>query len=137
MTPALGFGLDHDQIEGQHPVAIHLLKQWGEVADYFYADFTPLTPYSLENNTWMAWQWNREDEGTGVIEAFRRESSPFTTAQLKLRGLDPAAHYTVKNLDSSQSTEFSGKALMEEGLSVTLRDQPASALLTYRRIAQK
>jgi alpha-galactosidase len=137
MTPALGFGLDHDQIEGQHPAAIHLLQQWRNVADYFYADFMPLTPYSLENNEWMAWQWNRPDEGTGVIEAFRRESSPFTTAQLKLRGLDPAAHYTVKNLDSSQPTEFSGKVLMEEGLAVTLRDQPASALLTYRKIPQK
>jgi hypothetical protein len=85
----------------------------------------------------MAWQWNRSDDGTGVIEAFRRESSPFTTAQLKLRGLDPAAHYTVKNLDSSQPTEFSGRVLMEEGLAVTLRDQPASALLTYRKIPQK
>ena len=28
MTPALGFGLDHEQIEGQHPAAIHLLQQW-------------------------------------------------------------------------------------------------------------
>jgi hypothetical protein len=72
-----------------------------------------------------------------MIEAFRRESSPFTTAQLKLRGLDPGARYTIRNLDSSESTEFSGRVLMEEGLSVTLRDQPASALLTYRKIAQR
>jgi hypothetical protein len=84
----------------------------------------------------MAWQWNRQDEGTGVIEVFRREGSPFTTAQLKLRGLDPAAHYSVKNLDSLQSTEFTGKVLMEEGLPVTLQSQPDSALLMYRRSAQ-
>jgi hypothetical protein len=58
-------------------------------------------------------------------------------AQLKLRGLDPGAHYTVTNLDSSQSTEFSGKVLMEDGLLLTLQDQPASASLTYRKIAQK
>ncbi len=121
MTPAVGFGLDHKQIEGQHPVAIHLLKQWREVVDYFYADFTPLTPYSLDSNSWMAWQWNRHDEGSGVIEAFRRESSPFPTAQFKLRGLDPSAHYSVTNLDSSQSTEFTGKVLMEEGIPVTLQ----------------
>jgi alpha-galactosidase len=137
MTPALGFGLDHNQIEGQQPVAIRLLKQWGDVVDDFYADFIPLTPYSLENTEWIAWQWRRADEGTGVIEAFRRESSPFTTTQLKLRGLDPGANYTVENLDSLQSAEFSGKVLMEEGLSVTLRDQPASALLRYRKIAQR
>ena len=118
-------------------MALHLLRQWRQVADYFYADFTPLTPYSLDSSNWMAWQWNRQDEGTGVIEAFRRESSPFPTAQLKLRGLDPLAHYSVTNLDSSQSTEFTGKVLMEEGLPVTLQSQPASALLTYRKRAQK
>ena len=137
MTPALGFGLDHQQIEGQHPIAVHLLKQWSYVVDYFYADFIPLTPYNLESSTWMAWQWNRKEEGSGVIEVFRRESSPFTTAQFKLRGLDPAAHYSVKNLDSSASTEFTGKVLMEEGLAVTLQDQPASALLMYRKSTQK
>ena len=73
----------------------------------------------------------------GVIEAFRRESSPFTTAQFKLRGLDPSAHYSVKNLDSLQSTEFTGKVLMEEGIPVTLRNQPASALLMYSKSAQR
>ena len=137
MTPAVGFGLDHQQIEGQHPIAIHLLKQWREVVDYFYADFNPLTPYSLDSNNWMAWQWNRQEEGSGVIEVFRRDSSPFPTAQLKLHGLDPAAHYSVTNLDSSQSTEFTGKVLMEQGLPVTLQNQPASALLMYRKNAQK
>jgi hypothetical protein len=42
----------------------------------------------------------------------------------------------VKNLDSLQSTEFTGKVLMEEGLPVTLQSQPDSALLMYRRSAQ-
>ncbi|WP_158750428.1 alpha-galactosidase [Acidobacterium sp. S8] len=137
MTPALGFGLDHQQIEGQHPIAVHLLKQWRDIVDYFYANFIPLTPYSLESSTWMAWQWNRPEDGSGVIEVFRRENSPFTTAQFKLQGLDPAAHYSVKNLDSPASTEFTGKVLMQEGLAVTLQDQPASALLMYRKSAKK
>jgi alpha-galactosidase len=137
MTPALGFGLDHQQIEGQHPAAVHLIQQWRQVADYFLADFIPLTPYSLDTNAWIAWQWNRQDGDTGVIQAFRRETSPFPTAVLKLRGLDPAAHYSVTNLDSSQATEYTGKVLMEEGLPVTLQSQPASALLTYKRSASR
>ena len=85
----------------------------------------------------MAWQWNREEAGSGVIEVFRRESSPFTTAQFKLRGLDPTSHYSVKNLDSSAPADFTGKVLMEQGLPVTLQDQPASALIMYRKSAQK
>jgi alpha-galactosidase len=137
MTPALGFGLDHQQIEGQHPAAIHLLQQWRQVADYFLADFIPLTPYSLDDNAWIAWQWNRQDGDAGVVQAFRRETSPFPTAQLKLRGLDPLAHYDVTNLDSSKSMEYTGKVLMDEGLPVTLPSQPASALLMYKKSASK
>ena len=137
MTPAVGFGLDHEQIAGQHQTAARLLGQWRQVVDFYYGDFTPLTPYSLENNTWMAWQWNQPDEGTGVIAAFRRENSPFTNAQFKLRGLDPTARYIVRDLDSSQSTEFSGEVLMEAGIPISLRNQPASALLMYRKSTQR
>ena len=50
----------------------------------------------------------------------------------KLRGLDPTARYIVRDLDSLQSTEFSGKVLMETGVPISLRNQPASALLMYR-----
>ena len=133
MTPAVGFGLDHQQIEGQHPVAIDLLKRWREVADYFYADFNPLTPYTLQSSAWIAWQWNREKDGSGLVEVFRREGSPFTKARFRLRGLDAAAHYTVKNMDSPGTTEFTGKALMEDGIPVTLEKQPESALIGYRK----
>ena len=135
MTPAVGFGLDHEQLSGQHQAATRLLGQWRQVVSYYYGDFTPLTPYSMESNAWLAWQWNLADEGTGVIEAFRRENSPFTNAQFKLRGLDPTARYIVRDLDSLQSTEFSGKVLMETGVPISLRNQPASALLMYRKSA--
>jgi alpha-galactosidase len=137
MTPAVGYGMDHQQIEGQHPKAIALFKQWRSVVDYFYNDYYPLTPYSLENNAWVAWQWNRSKDGSGVIQVFRHEDSPFTTARFRLRGLDPAAHYRVENMDSAQATELTGKALMEEGLPVTLAHQPDSALIRYQQSMQQ
>ena len=136
MTPGLSFGMDHAQISGQRKVIQRMFDQWKEAVDFFYGDFVPLTPYSVETTAWMAWQWNRPELGTGIIQAFRHEDSPFVTAQLKLRGLYPDARYVVKNLDSSELTEATGKSLMEEGLAVTLRNQPASALLMYKKSIQ-
>ena len=136
MTPAVGFGMDHEQIRGDREIIQRLFGQWSKIVGFYYGDFVPLTSYSTESTTWTAWQWSRPEAGTGVIQAFRREDSPFITGQFKLRGLDPNASYIVDNLDSMQSTEWSGKALMEEGLPITLKDRPASALLMYRRNAE-
>lgn len=135
MTPALGFSMDHEQISGKREMAEQLLGQWREIAQLYFGDFIPLTPYSVSSDSWMAWQWNRPEGDRGVVEVFRRETSPFTTAQFKLRGLDPGARYIFTNLDSAESTEFSGKVLMESGLLVALKTQPASCLLTYKKVA--
>jgi alpha-galactosidase len=70
-----------------------------------------------------------------MIQAFRREDSPFFTAQFKLRGMDPSAHYVVKNLDTEQELEFTGKQLMEEGLPVSIHDRPGAVILMYKKTA--
>ena len=54
----------------------------------FYGDFWPLTPYSLENNVWMAWQFDRPEAGEGVVQAFRRAENGDESATFRLRGLD-------------------------------------------------
>ena len=89
-----------------------------------WGDFWPLTPYSLENNVWIAWQFDEPEEGEGVVQAFRRAKSEEATKIFKLVGLDPNARYVVTNLDTEVPTETSGQALMETGLSVEIKDQP-------------
>jgi alpha-galactosidase len=115
---------------------LRLIAQWREADSLYYGDFFPLTPYSLDTNAWIAWQFNQPEQGTGVIQAFRRQDSPFDSAQLKLRGLDPAAHYVVKNLDTSLESQFTGSQLMREGISVPIRTEPGAAVLLYRRKMQ-
>ncbi len=133
MTPALGFAMDPDQVGTRQEILERLIAQWRDIADFYYGDFTPLTPYSVDSNAWIAWQFNRPDLGTGVIQAFRHDTSPFASAQFKLRGLDPAARYLVKNLDTSQEVDFTGKELMEEGIPVSIQSEPGAVILTYRR----
>jgi alpha-galactosidase len=110
-----------------------LYGQWREIGKYYTGDFYPLTPYSLENNVWMAWQFNRSDIGEGMVQAFRRADSFYESARLKLHGLDPDANYTITNFDFPDKTSMTGKELMEKGLPVTIADQPGAVVITYQK----
>ena len=55
------------------------------------------------------------------------------SARLKLQGLDEKASYTVTDLDTGKAQTLSGGELMQSGMPVTLKNQPESALLVYRR----
>ena len=68
-------------------------------------DYYPLTPYSRELNRWIAWQFNRPEQGDGVIQAFRRPQCAEEAARYILRGLDPQLRYAVTDLDTAQSAD--------------------------------
>ena len=52
----------------------------------------------------------------------------------KLRGLDPAAQYTVSNLDTPGKAQLSGRELGEKGLPVAIRDQPGAVIMVYKKV---
>jgi alpha-galactosidase len=96
-------------------------------------DYYPLSAYSLAHNQWIAWQFNRPEEGDGVVQAFRRTDCGEATQTYRLRGLDPAAVYDVTNFDSEAAAAMSGKDLMEKGLTVEINDTPGAAVMLYTR----
>jgi alpha-galactosidase len=112
------------------------VDEWREVAPNYYGDFYPLTSWTYAMDTWMAWQFDRPEEDQGVVQAFRRPQSPLTAAQFKLRGLDPAATYVLQNHDVAGTTEISGRELLEQGLSVVVKDRPGAAVITYKKKSQ-
>lgn len=99
-----------------------------------HGDFCPLTPWTRDDKTWMAWQFDRPEAGEGVVQVFRRHESFYESARLKLRGLDPQARYSVTNLSMAVGTEVSGRDLLENGLSVGLAEKPAAAVVSYKRL---
>jgi alpha-galactosidase len=131
--PAFGFCWDVRRPGVDWAKFRRLVDDWRKVAPCFLGDYYPLTPYSLSEEVWIAWQFDRPDLGEGIIQAFRRKESPYTSARLKLRGLDPAARYAVTNLDTPGSAEMTGRELVEQGLQTAIADQPGSAIITYRR----
>jgi len=135
-APSLGCGIDLRVKEIDYDKLRKLVAQWREVSKHYYGDFYPLTSYSLDNSVWMAWQFDGPPPGEGVVQAFRRPDSLYEAARFRLRGLDPAAEYTVTNLDENKPVRLSGRALLDEGLLVAIPDRPGVATLTYKAAGQ-
>jgi alpha-galactosidase len=111
-----------------------LVEEARQMQPYFFGDYYPLTPYSLADSDWLAMQWNRPEEGDGVVLAYRRPACAGDSLRLRLRGLDPAAQYEVRNLDEAAATQAAGKGLLDAGLPITLAGKPAAAVIRYRRL---
>ena len=101
--------------------------------DLLYSDFYPLTEFSLEDDVWMALQFDRPATGSGVVLVFRRPAARAATMRFILHGLDAGRHYRIENFDLSRTEQLSGKSLMEQGLELSLSDAPASAIVHYER----
>jgi hypothetical protein len=101
--------------------------------DLLYSDFYPLTEFSLENDVWMAFQFDRPAVGSGVVLVFRRPDAQAASMRLTLHGLDTGRHYRIENFDRSGQEVLSGASLMHRGLLFSLSDAPSSAIVHYER----
>ena len=100
---------------------------------FYYGDYYPLTKNIRDNSVWIAWQFDRPEQGDGVVQAFRRNTSVYETGRAEARGLDLNCMYEVIDLDRGQPRQFSGKELLEKGLPVTISNQPGAVAITYRK----
>ncbi|MCX7598701.1 MAG: alpha-galactosidase [Armatimonadetes bacterium] len=112
---------------------VRALKEEQRVRAYFEGDFYPLLSYSLADDVWAAWQFDRPDLGEGMVVAFRRQNSPLTGMTARLRGLSPRATYEVRDVDGRRGWKATGRELMDKGLSITISHQPGSRMFLYRR----
>ena len=130
ICPCFGIGVDVRQEGNDYALLRRMYSDWRKVSKSMLADYYPLTPYSPSNNAWIGWQFNSPEEGEGVVQAFRRAENPDVSVRVKLHGLDPAAQYTVADLDSAESQRLSGQELMARGLTVNLPKAPAAKIVT-------
>jgi alpha-galactosidase len=99
--------------------------------DLLYSDFYPLTDYSLAADVWIAFQYNRPEPGTGVLEAFRRPGAPAPVRSFPLKGLNAGGRYRLKNLASGEVEVRTGRSLMGDGVMITLGSAPGAAIVSY------
>ena len=130
------FDQRQDDIDWQR--LMNMIEQRKLYAENYYGDYYPLTPYSLEKNAWIAWQFNLPSKGTGMIQAFRREESDTESMRLPLHGLELKAKYRITQLHKEAKTlELTGKELMDYGVPLTLPEKPSALFVIYEKIKEQ
>ena len=126
-----GFGLCNVPFDAR---VVKAYAECRKIAPLMLGDYYPLTPYNLQLDQWIAWQFHRPEQGDGVFQAFRREKSAEAAKTFRLKGLDPAATYEVKNFDVVGAVKVSGKDLMDPGLTVKIGEKRGSAVIAYQAL---
>ena len=134
MCPAFGIACDVRREDVDWTQYRRLVSDWRRISPYFLGDFYPLTPHSLAEDAWIAWQFDRPDLGEGMVQAFRRKQSIYESARLRLHGLDPDARYVLSNLDVPGPKELTGSQLMGQGVPLSINNRPGAAVLVYERL---
>jgi alpha-galactosidase len=157
-APGLGFGLFNvagtkDQVGSFIPADFPFewlraeVEKLKRVRPFYYGDYYPLLPCSSNvdctagessersaASEWAAWQFNRPENGDGMVQAFRREKSDDLAKDLRLRGLDEAANYEVTDLDAMAPKTIRGRDLMQKGLHIEVTGKPGAEIITYKKV---
>jgi alpha-galactosidase len=100
-----------------------------------FGDYYPLTPYSLQLDQWIAWQFHRSELEVGVVQVFRRANSTVTTMTFKLQGLDPVTTYKLTDMDGIAVIPNlrTGSDLMNNGFTLMMSTRPSARIITYTK----
>ncbi len=127
----LGYDLRHNDLDTA--LLRTLTEQWREITPFYSGDFYPLTPYSIEENQWLGWQFSSIDGKQGCLQVFRRPANDEPTRTFRLKGLDPAAQYELKDFDTTAAITQSGRDLMEKGITVTIPSKPGTGVFVFSK----
>lgn len=131
-----GFGMvsagDWTKDEQKRTGTIRGYTEARRIGPLLLGDYYPLTPYSLDKTSWIAWQFHRTDSNEGVVQAFRRPEAASETLTVKLRGLVPQQRYEIENLDGGKEVRTGADLML--GLDITLREKPAAAVLVLKAV---
>lgn len=111
------------------------IEEYQQVRPYYLEDYYPLTGcnQAASTGTWLAYQFNRESDSTGIIMAFRRPKCLDNEIQVRLRGLHKNSDYEIYNVDTRATKILSGRYL-SEGYILKLESPRTSLLLEYKEV---
>jgi alpha-galactosidase len=109
------------------------IAAYKKLRPYMLGDFHPLFPHDASESVWYGYQFNRPEQGDGLIQLFRRAQCEEASRAVRLFGLAPEALYVVTNGDTGNTTTNAGQHLMDRGLAVEIKDKPAAAVILYRK----
>ena len=104
------------------------------IKDYFSEDFYPLTKFTLQTDAWCASQYNRPEEGDGIVLVYRREDSPIKSSEFILRGLAAGAKYSFEDLDGGEPIILDADEIMSSGFEVVIPQKRSAKVFVYHKL---
>jgi alpha-galactosidase len=119
-----------DFVEGdeQNATVKKYYAEYKSVRQYLTCDFYPLVENSTCNTSWCAWQYNRPENGDGIILAFRRPQSPMSKAEFELKELSEGTYMFI-DADSGQEQIISYSELKSKGFELNIEEKRSSRLI--------
>lgn len=111
-----------------------IMHEYKRARPFFYGDYYPLTDYSLDDSVWMAWQFDRPDLKSGIVQVFRRPKSPYETARFHLGGLIGGCKYEFEDADTGTVTMYTAEELDQNGFAAVIPNCSESRVYFYRMI---
>jgi len=133
MAPMISAHLDIRRDDYDYPLAVRLFDLWRRASDFFlHGDYYPFTPFNPSPAAWVAWQFDRPETKSGLIQGIRFPKAPDETLTVAMKGLCPDATYCFENPESGETKEIAGSVLARDGFTFAL--QARSAAIWFYRI---
>ena len=131
MGACASFAIDYRDRSAVEALRGHLAR-YLKVRELFMADYYPLTGWSLNPASWLAFQFHDPAAGRGIVQAFCGASTEAPAAAFRLRGLVRDATYRTANWDTPGKVEtFDGAELMDRGWKVSATRGAQALVLEY------
>jgi alpha-galactosidase len=117
------------------PLAKKLIGMWRKAAEYLlWGDYYPLTPSCRQPDRWVAWQFDRPENGDGLLQAIRLADCPEGRFTGRMKGLDPSATYLLENPESGEILEMPASVLLDKGFSIELPARSGAIWFYHRKV---
>lgn len=107
---------------------------WNKVNYLMLGDYYPLTKCSVNDDSWVAYEFFDQTYNEGYAVFIRRPNNTDSSQVFTLYGLDPDTIYRLSNLVNNNSTIIAGRELITQGLNVQL---DAKSAIIYKITAIK
>ena len=104
-----------------------------QIQNYMAENYYPLIYGARDLTAFHAMQFGTENEGAALV--YKRDDAQSDTCHITMSGLDPEKEYQIYDYDRPKTPAVTtGRALMTEGLDLTVTDTPKAYILMYRML---
>ncbi|MBE6612480.1 MAG: hypothetical protein E7632_08305 [Ruminococcaceae bacterium] len=104
------------------------------IAPFMQLDHYPLTPYTLSDEEWLAFERCGYEGEKGLIMAFRRKDCETDKMTFALSGLCPEASYRLWDIDDGELGVFTGASL-SAGYELCIPEKRQAKVVLFEKLA--